>query len=47
MYEQYRELVKMGKKPQEALDELGLERYCCRRMIISYADLITEIKEFD
>lgn len=47
MYEEYVKRVKMGQNPQDALDDLGLERYCCRRMIISHADLITEISKFD
>lgn len=47
MYEEYVKRVQMGQKPQEVLDDLGLERYCCRRMIISHADLIKEISKFD
>jgi len=31
----------------ETLDELGVTRYCCRRMIISQADLLQEILPFD
>ena len=33
----------MGEDPQKVLDELGRVRYCCRRMIISHANLIEEI----
>ena len=29
------------------LDQLGVTRYCCRRMIISQADLLQEILPFD
>ncbi len=29
------------------LDSLGVERYCCRRMILSHIDLIDEVVEFD
>lgn len=47
MYEEYVKRVQMGQKPQDVLDDLGLERYCCRRMIISHADLIKEISKFD
>jgi len=28
------------------LDELGLSRYCCRRMLLSNADLIDEVVPF-
>jgi len=39
LYEQYREDVK-AKTPEVVLDELGVERYCCRRMFLSHVDLI-------
>ncbi|MGC8673173.1 MAG: DNA-directed RNA polymerase subunit N [Thermoplasmata archaeon] len=28
-------------------DDLGIKRYCCRRMIVSHIDLIDEVIEFD
>ena len=28
---------------KEALDELGLKRYCCRRMLLSHVDLVHKI----
>ncbi len=31
---------------QKIMDELHLHRYCCRRMILSHADLIDEILPF-
>ena len=42
-YPEYVRRVGMGEDPQKVLDDLGLERYCCRRMIISHANLIEEI----
>ncbi len=42
-YVKYKTRVEMGEDPQKVLDDLGLERYCCRRMIISHANLIEEI----
>ena len=42
-YVKYKTRVAMGEDPQKVLDDLGLERYCCRRMIISHANLIEEI----
>ncbi len=32
-----------GKEKSKILDDLGVERYCCRRMILSNADLIDEV----
>jgi DNA-directed RNA polymerase subunit N len=33
--------------PKEILDELGVTRYCCRRMIISHVDLLSEAAPYD
>jgi DNA-directed RNA polymerase subunit N len=35
--------TRAGESPRLVLDELGLKRYCCRRMLLSNADLIDEI----
>jgi DNA-directed RNA polymerase subunit N (RpoN/RPB10) len=50
LYEQYREKVdaklKEGKEEsasrREALDELGVKRYCCRRMLLTHVSTIDE-----
>ena len=43
IYENFMERVEMGEKPDEVLDTLGLERFCCRKMIVAHADLIDEV----
>lgn len=45
-YEIYLKRTKMGETPKEVLDSMGINRYCCRRMIISHADLIDEVLPF-
>ena len=40
-----------GREPtheeiSSAIDELGVHRYCCRRMILSHTDLIDEVLPF-
>ena len=45
-YEPFQEAIKAGKSPKEALDGVGLTRYCCRRMILSHADLLDEVIRF-
>lgn len=42
-WEKYLQALDAGKNPKDALDELGLERYCCRRMILSHVDLIDDV----
>ena len=46
LYEKYKELVKRGKSEKEALDELNVRRYCCRRMLLTHVDLIDEIMRY-
>ncbi|MDE1761769.1 MAG: DNA-directed RNA polymerase subunit N [Candidatus Micrarchaeota archaeon] len=40
---------RVNKEKEEAakvLDELGLKRYCCRRMLLSHVDLIDEVTSY-
>lgn len=45
-FEAYQKRVKSGEKPEKILDALGLDRYCCRRMILSNAELIDDVIPF-
>jgi len=38
--------VKSGEDPGKVLDDLGLKRYCCRRMLISSIDVIDQVLPF-
>lgn len=42
-FEPFKKAVEEGLDPKEKLDELGLFKYCCRRMIVSQIDLIDVI----
>ncbi len=50
-YEEYCKVIATGEKPKETpqsiLDDLGVERYCCRRMIISQVDLLKEASPYE
>jgi DNA-directed RNA polymerase subunit N len=39
-WEEYKARVGEGEDPEEVLDDLGLERHCCRRMLVSHKDLV-------
>ena len=45
-YEEFRKRIQNGEKAEKAMDDLGIRRYCCRRMIFSQVDLIGEIGKF-
>lgn len=35
-----------GENAKEVLDDLGVERYCCRRMLLSNTNIIDEILRY-
>ena len=45
-WEQFQERTRRGESPKAVLDSLGVERYCCRRMIVAHVDLIDEVAPF-
>ncbi|MCC7570097.1 DNA-directed RNA polymerase subunit N [Candidatus Micrarchaeota archaeon] len=45
-YHEYEKMLKEGKTQKEALDALGVKRYCCRRMFISYVDLTELVSKY-
>jgi len=46
-YGEYKKRVSMGEDPGKVLDELGVKRYCCRRMFISNVDIIDQILPYE
>lgn len=47
LYEPYRRRVEeMGEAPKEAMDALGMDNYCCRRIFLAHVPLIDEIMRY-
>ena len=46
VYEIYEDRVERGEEPEEVLDDLGIERYCCRRMFLTHKDLIDDVMQY-
>ncbi len=46
-FEKYQQRVSKGEAPRKVLDSLGLERWCCRRMILSHVDLLHEAAQYE
>jgi len=45
-YEEFERRVARGEDVGRVLDEMGMMRYCCRRMLLTSVDLTDEILRF-
>ena len=45
-WEDFARRVKEGENAGRVLDDLGVKRYCCRRMLLSHVEIIDEILKF-
>ena len=47
-FEEYRETMQQSgsQSPDEAMSALGIERYCCRRMLLTTVETIEQIIPF-
>ncbi len=46
LWEKYKEQVANGVDRKKAMDELGLERYCCRALFMGHVDLLETVARF-
>lgn len=46
-WEDFQERAKEGDEhPKEVMDDLGLERYCCRTIFLTQVDLLDDVAQF-
>ena len=45
-FEEYQNMAKSGEEPAKILDSLGIERYCCRRMLLTTVKTIQQVLPF-
>ena len=45
-FDDFQSGVKSGKEPEKVLDGVGLERYCCRRMLLTTVETIQQVIPF-
>lgn len=45
-WEEYRQRESAGEDPKEILDDLGLSRYCCRRMLLAHKEIIDDLNPY-
>ncbi|MGV8151357.1 MAG: DNA-directed RNA polymerase subunit N [Candidatus Woesearchaeota archaeon] len=46
LWEEFNERVKKGEDKKKIMDDLGLDRYCCRALILGHVDLIDTSARF-
>jgi DNA-directed RNA polymerase subunit N len=45
-WEEYSRRIRQGEDPAAVLNDMGLKRYCCRRMLLSHVEIIDDILQF-
>ena len=45
-YSYYQNRIKTREDPKKVLDDLGMERYCCRRMLLTTVETIQQVIPF-
>lgn len=46
LWEEYKKRVDKGESAKEVMDDLGLERYCCRGLFLGHVDSIDTVAHF-
>ncbi len=46
LWEEYNERSKKGESKKDILDDLAVERYCCRAMFLGHVDMVDTIAQF-
>ena len=46
LWEEFNKKIEKDPDKKKAMDELGLERYCCRSMLMGHVDLIDTAAQF-
>ncbi len=45
-YEDFQNKIKSGEEPDKVLNSLRVERYCCRRMLLTTVETIQQVIPF-
>jgi DNA-directed RNA polymerase subunit N len=46
LWESYKDRVASGEDRKKVMDDLGLQRYCCRASILGHVDLVETAAQF-
>lgn len=45
-WEKFNEKIKAGEHAGKVMDELGIDRYCCRALFLTQRDVLSEVGQF-
>ncbi|MEN6442538.1 MAG: DNA-directed RNA polymerase subunit N [Methanoregula sp.] len=45
-WQEFNERREKGEDPKKILDDLGISRYCCRRMLLTHKEIIDELNPY-
>ncbi|MFA5395808.1 MAG: DNA-directed RNA polymerase subunit N [Methanogenium sp.] len=45
-WEEFKQRKSAGEDPKKILDDLGLSRYCCRRMMLGHKEIIDDLNPY-
>jgi len=46
LYAEFKERTEKGEPAGKVLDDLGAKKYCCRKTLLTHAELIDEMMRF-
>jgi DNA-directed RNA polymerase subunit N len=46
LFEKFKERIAKGEDAKKVLDDLGIERYCCRAALLGNTDLLELVSKF-
>ena len=46
LWEKFKEHIGRGEQPGKVLDDLDVERYCCRSMLLTHSDVIKKVAKY-
>lgn len=46
IYKPFKEKLEKGELADKAFNDLGIKRFCCKRMIVGHVDLIDDLLKF-
>lgn len=46
LWEEYKDRTSKGEDLKKVMDDLGLERYCCRALFMGHVELLDTVSKF-